>query len=312
MLDRVATEAFLETARRPDTVRQLLSFIGYDAVLEAKAKDQIPDELHGEEAIESLEKFWRQNHHAMAKAKRLGPQSVHTQKRMVTLEDYALRIREHPLVMHAHARSEWTGSWYTIQLCVIAWENLGLDETPGEAEGTLTYSSELINDINNFHQALGVREPFYSDSYTPSVRTVLRPYLDALRMAGQEVILQDPIYIGIYMSISVRLATGFFHSEMQHAITQVLGHGPAGFFAPGRHGFGEDLYASDIIEAIMTLKGVEHVCLNRFKRIGSQYPDRAAAGFIILNGTEVVRCDNDFSEPEYGYYQLTLHGGRKG
>jgi hypothetical protein len=41
MLDRVATEAFLESARRPETVRQLLNFIGYDAVAVARKKDQI-------------------------------------------------------------------------------------------------------------------------------------------------------------------------------------------------------------------------------------------------------------------------------
>ena len=56
MLDRVANEAFLETARRPETVRNLLSFIGYDAVLAAKSKDHIDDDLDGDEAIAALEK----------------------------------------------------------------------------------------------------------------------------------------------------------------------------------------------------------------------------------------------------------------
>lgn len=81
---------------------------------------------------------------------------------------------------------------------------------------------------------------------------------------------------------------------------------------PGRHGFGEDLYASDVIEALMGLDGIEHVCLNRFKRIGSQYLDRAQAGFIALDGVEVALCNNDANDPTNGYYRLNLHGGRRG
>jgi hypothetical protein len=114
------------------------------------------------------------------------------------------------------------------------------------------------------------------------------------------------------MSISIRVASNFFQSEMRHAITQALSHGPTGFFEPGLFGFGEDLYASDVIEALMKLYGIEHVCLNRFKRIGSQYPDRAEAGFISLDGLEVAVCDNEAIKPERGYYRLILHGGRKG
>jgi hypothetical protein len=72
------------------------------------------------------------------------------------------------------------------------------------------------------------------------------------------------------------------------------------------------MYTSDVIEVLMALDGIEHVCLNRFKRIGSQYPDRAEAGFISLDGLEVALCNNEASKPEMGYYRLKLHGGRKG
>ena len=37
MLDRIAGEGYLETARRPDSVRRLLGLIGYDAVKMAQA-----------------------------------------------------------------------------------------------------------------------------------------------------------------------------------------------------------------------------------------------------------------------------------
>lgn len=315
MLDRVATEAYLETARRPETVRQLLNFIGYDAVSVALQKDHIKGDLQGDAAIKALEDYWRGNPHAMDQAKAAGPRNIHTQKRMVTIDDYALRIREHPLVLHAHAWSEWSGSWFTVHLAVIAWNNIKLDPVTDPAPDdppVIKYSQELKDKMANFHQGIGVLLPNLDASPQPSVRMILRPYIDAFRMAGQEVVLEDPVYIGIYMSISVSLANNFFQSEMRHVISQALGHGPEGFFEPGQMGFGEDLYASDIIQALMALDGIEHVCLNRFKRIGGQYPDRAKDGFISLDGLEVAVCNNEADKPETGYYRLKLHGGRKG
>ena len=316
MSDRVAAEAYLETARRPETVRQLLKFIGYDAVATAREKEQITTTQTGDVAIKALEDYWRVHPHAMEQAKRAGPRDIHTQKRMVTVDDYAIRLREHPVVLHAHAWSEWSGSWITVYVAVIAWGNMKLDPDP-DVPPPIQYSEELKSRIVNFHEGLGLvpppnLKPSESLLPQPGIRMIIRPYIDAFRMAGQEVLLRDPDYIGIYMSISVRVASNFFQAEMRDVITQVLGHGPSGFFEPGRMGFGEDLYASDVIEVLMALDGIEHVCLNRFKRIGSQYPDRAEAGFIILDGLEVAVCNNDSGEPSKGYYRLELHGGRKG
>jgi hypothetical protein len=305
MADRVAAEAYLETARRPQTVRQLLDFIGYDAVAAAKKKDQIQGSLTGGAAQDALEEYWRVHAHAMEQAKLAGPRQIHTQKRMVTTKDYALRLREHPLVLHAHAWSEWSGSWFTVRLAVIAWGNNGLDDDA-------VFPDDLKKEMANFHEGVGLASPNLDVTPPPSVRMIVRPYIDAFRMAGQEVVLQDPAYVGIYMSISVRVAPNFFLSEMRHAIAQKLGHGPEGFFEPGRLAFGEDLYASDVIEALMSLDGIEQVCLNRFKRIGSQFPDRTGAGFISLDGLEVAVCNNEADEPEMGYYRLKLHGGRRG
>ncbi len=93
---------------------------------------------------------------------------------------------------------------------------------------------------------------------------------------------------------------------------QALGTGPDGFFEPGRLKFGEDLYASDIYQTLMALDGVENVCLNRFKRIGNQYPDQVSSGHIVLNNLEIAVCDNNLMKPDRGFYYLTLHGGRKG
>jgi len=316
MQDRIASERFLETARKPETVRQLLAFIGYDAVAQARAKEQIAGDLEADESVDALDRYWRDFPHAMEQAKREGPWNVHTQKRMVSTDDYAVRLCEHPLVLHAHAWREWSGSWFTIRLAVIAWATIELDQLPGSEgvdESITIYPEELCTAVTNFNEALGLKvPPDMSATPPPSIRMILRPYIDAMRMAGQEVLLENPIYIGIYISFSVSVSEHYFQSEIKHAINQILGHGPSGFFEPGRIGFGEDVYASDLVQVLMTLDGIEHVCLNRFKRIGSQYPDRTENGFISLEGLEVAVCDNESSRPSRGYYRLKLHGGQRG
>ena len=45
MADRVAAEAFLETALRPESVRRLLGLIGYDAATAAGLVDDLPDQI---------------------------------------------------------------------------------------------------------------------------------------------------------------------------------------------------------------------------------------------------------------------------
>ena len=304
MLDRVAAEAFLESARRPETVRLLLGMIGYDAVGIARERKQIPNDATGDAASRLLESYWQAHPSDMERARREGPRLVHTQKRMVTVEDYALRLLEHPLVLQAHAWEEWGGSWPVVRLAAIVWNDTDLDSA------AVQYPDDLRASITGFHARFGIPVPDLNAS--PSIRTVLRPYVDALRMAGQQVVLQGPVYIGIYLAISVKVAANYFRSEIRHAIDHVLGRGAGGYFEPGRRSFGEDLFASDIIQALMALDGVEHVCLNRFKRLGSQYPDCADSGVVRLDGLEVAVCDNDPSDLQHGFYRLKLEGGLGG
>ncbi len=304
MLDRVAHEAYLATARRPESVRRLLSMIAYDAVRLAQVRGEIDPTLEGEAARQALLRHWLNQPSAMERARAEGPRRLFTQRRMVTLDDYAERLAEHPLVRRAHAQRTWSGAWDTLQVAVILAGGIALDETDAG------YPLPLREAVDRFHGERGLCPVDWGAPPTP--RALLRPYLDAYRMAGQEVLLQDARPVGIVMALSLRVAREYYQSEVRQEVRQALGTGPGGFFEPGRLRFGEDLYASDLIETIMRLEGVEHVCLNRFKRIGRQYPDRADSGHIPLDGLEIAVCDDDPRRPERGYYRLTLHGGRRG
>ena len=383
MLDRAQAEAFLASARRPESVRRLLAMIGYDAVALAREAAKIPDatppavesddqkrtrltvfhsalqrfgadyqsiidseltpaqQLHLKDFIlnlatidtavlnsvqhfldnapqfverarhHALERYWTLYPHAMDTARSAGPRAIHTQKRMVTVKDYAELMEDHPLVMGAHGFSRWTGAWTTICVVVIMTNNILLDQplsavTVGGAEAFAI----LTDAVDDFFRHRDLEPPEWPASPTP--RTVLRPYLDAYRMAGQEVYLHDAEPVGITISLSVRVAVNYFQSEVRRAVLDALGTGLGGFFAAGRLKFGQDLHASDVIETVMALDGVQSVCLNRFKRLGKRFPDRSDDGRIQLDGLEVAVCDNDPLRPERGSLRIVMHGGQRG
>jgi hypothetical protein len=251
-----------------------------------------------------FDQYWLDNPTKMEMARHTGPRQIHTQKRMVTLADYVNRLEEHPLVLRAQSWQSWGGTWPVIHVAVIAWQQSDIDTQ------ALDYSDDIINLVYEFHQRRGLTLVDLAGS--PTIRTVLRPYLDSYRMAGQEVLLQNAVEVGISMSISIQVSRNYFKSELRRAVEQVLSSGPGGFFEPGRLRFGEDLYAGDIFQTLMAVDGVENVCLNRFKRLGQRFADQSGAGQIKLSALEVAICDNNLDDAARGYFRLKLNGGRKG
>jgi hypothetical protein len=312
-LDRSMAERFLETARRPESLRRLLLLIGYDAAALAKRLQSGPfSGLTDDQAAEPLTRddsgrfddWWLDHPEHMEQARIDGPRSIHDQHRMVTLGDFEQQLEKHPLVLRAHAWERWDGSWSTVHVAVINWRRLGLDSPCAD------YSDDIWAQTRAFHAERGLHLPEREDN--PYVRSILYPFLESYRMVGQEVVLEEAVEVGIMISLSIQVNREYFQSEIRHAVERALGTGPGGFFAPGRLRFGEDLWASDLYQLLMGLSGVDNVCLNRFKRLGDRFRDQAASGQIVLEGLEVAICDNDQARPGRGYFTLRLHGGRKG
>ncbi len=320
MADRIAAEAYLETARRPESVRRLLKFIGYDALQLARNRGVVPfaagDITDDPEAMRRFDQYWLDNPTVMDVARNTGPRTIHRQRRMVSTDDYATRLEEHPLVLRANAWSTWTGSWQTVRVALIPWggrpiDAAGNDPMPLGAK----YPPDLQAEIRDFHKARGLTWPAEEAAFwsgNPAIRTLLRPYVEAYRMIGQEVSLEDAVPVPITMSLSILVGQRYFRSEVRRAVQDVLSTRPGGFFEPGRLRFGEDLFAADIFQTIMGVEGVENVCLNRFKRVGSQYADQTARAVIELDGLEIAVCENDPRRPNRGFYRVELHGGRAG
>jgi len=310
MADRVAGEAYLDSARQPESVLRHLRLIGYDAV-NAENPDWLAEKQNDVMALIDL---WRRELQRMEAARRAGPRDVHRQKRMVSLNDYNVLLAEHPLVERAAASGEWSGAWPVLRVAVTLAEDIALDigmtRQAADSPELRQRVTELRERIEWFNKTLDLPVPLWTGDPTP--RMLLQPYLERYRLAGQEVILEDARRVGIVIFLSVRVGESYFQTEVRRAIEERLGRGPGGFFRPGRLRFGEDLHASDLIQALVALDGVDSVCLNRFKRVGRAYPDQSESGLIELRGLEIAVCDNNAAKTARGYFRITLHGGGRG
>lgn len=331
MADRVIGEAYLDTARRPASVRWLLELIGARPVEDAVdagvlpiTRSDVSNETDQDEALRVaaafLDQHWMRHPSAMAEAKAAGVRHLGDQERMVTVADHAERFEDHPLVARATAWSRWTGSWQRVHVALLTWDGTGLDDQPsvtGRLRGRL--DDEVVRAVESFHADHDlppppwVLDPDPDGDTTPgaqdtiTLRGMLQPLAERLRMVGIEVVLRDAVQVEVTIALSIEVGEAYYRSEVEAALRQVLGSAPGGLFAPGAQVFGRDLFASDVIEAAFTVDGVEDVCVNRFKRRGRRWPDRSSAGVIVLEDLEVpVLGVRDSS------LRLHLHGGRVG
>jgi hypothetical protein len=254
----------------------------------------------------------------MEQARRAGPASIHRQQRMVTEDDYRYQLLPHPLVLDVDAYTDWTGSWHSHCVAVRLVNNLLLDETLTRQK-IAGDASDIDDAFARFAAALS---RYYQDQEIPldqlppiegsSARTLLQDVIRRQRMVGQEVLLQDAQLVGIVLAVSVRIAGDYYRSEIRDAVRSALLDQTDGFFAPGQLAFGEDVVASDLVESLMVLDGIESVCINRMKRTGAMHADQSGSGRILLEGHEVAVLEDDTAEPSRGLLRIALHGGKPG
>lgn len=320
-LDRVQGERFLDTARRPESVRRLLTLIGWQvdaglmADLRAAAGAAPPPDG------ELLENYWRRDPQAMELTRREGPRRIAEQRRMVTLADHAATLAAHPLVAIAQARLVWTGAWPTILISVLLEDDLDLDGRlfdpatapplpPGATKVPNLMRAALWDEVVAYHRSLGLALPPVTAQL--SGRRILRSLVEDYRMIGTEVFLEGARAAAITVTLSVRAKPGYFRSELRQALGQIFTADQGGFFEPGRLGFGETLFASDIIEAAMQVEGVAVACLNLFRRVGKGFEDRTGDGFITCDTDEFILCLNDRRRPARGSLRIVVNGGEAG
>jgi predicted phage baseplate assembly protein len=208
--------------------------------------------------------------------RRRAPQAFLTQERAITMADYEAVTEMNTQVDQAVASLRWTGSWYTVFIAV---------EPKGGGNLTSTLQKNLTRTVETY------------------------------RLAGQDLQLEAPRYVSLQIELDVCVDPGFFQSNVQQSLLQVLGDqilpdGQKGLFYPDNFTFGQTVYLSPVYAAARSVAGVVSVTAKKFQPQGVNTSQYLAAGEIKLGPLEVARLENDPSFPNHGQLTLNLEGGK--
>jgi hypothetical protein len=223
---------------------------------------------------------------SLAQARLLGPYQLRQQNRAVVAGDYetclaaGVRVGNTTVVpVQSKARFRHTGSWTTVFVSV---------DLPG-------------------------RQPLAA---TPGLREALETLLQARKMAGLDVRVEDARYCPLHIRLQVEVGDDHFARDVRAAVERAL-VGPLAapqlpFFGPGRFRFGQAVFLSDLYAVVSAIEGVRSVAVTRFKRLGDRFADSEAQGFIPVGALEVARCDNNGAATENGVLFVRTCGGKEG
>jgi hypothetical protein len=135
--------------------------------------------------------------------------------------------------------------------------------------------------------------------------------LDAVRMAGTEVVNVTATPVGILIALTVCLYPGSDTDPARAAILASLRPGTPdapGLFAPGSFPMGTDVYLSTVVATVAALPQVDAVAVTEARRL-SERP-RTLDAVLVMGPSEVAVCDDDPNAPDRGHIVLTVEGGR--
>ncbi len=178
-------------------------------------------------------------------------------------------------VTKAAATFRWTGSWHTMFVTIERDQNLPLDA--------------------NF-------------------KTEVEQYLDAYRMAGVDLEVEDAIRVPLYIAMHVCVQPDYVATDVESVLLQIfssglLSDGSPAMFNPQRFVMGQPYYLSPLVGAAQAVDGVLSVGVDAFQREADPSEDATAAGVLIPQRLELFELANDPNYPERGYFVLTVEGG---
>ncbi len=208
--------------------------------------------------------------------RRDAPQAFLVQQRAVTADDYARMAERSARVQRAAATSRWTGSWQTV---FVTADRAGGEPVDAAFEGM--------------------------------VRRDLEPY----RMAGYDLEVDGPQYVGLDIGLHVCVAPEHFRGHVRAAVLDVVSSGvraggEIGLLHPDRFTFGQPVFLSPIVAAAQAVPGVASVTATSFRRQREAAADGLDTGVLPMGRLEIGRLDNDPNFPEHGLLTLVIGGGK--
>jgi hypothetical protein len=208
--------------------------------------------------------------------RRHAPQAFHSQRRCVTEGDYVDLVERLPGILKAQCVKSWNGSGVTATVSV-------------QRAGGLPAGDRFLSRVDAF----------------------LRPYL----VVGHELEVRPPDFVPLQIVLAVEVASGHLRNPIRDDLLRRLGDHPlpdgrVGFFHPDLFTFGQPVYLSDLIAAVMSVHGVAAVEVLEFHRWGRLQGGEIEAGRIEMDRLEIALCRNDPAHPRLGVLELRLRGGQ--
>jgi hypothetical protein len=163
--------------------------------------------------------------------------------------------------------------------------------------------------------ALGV-DPVGGEMLSSQLRAELLSFLDGVRLAGYDLEVSGATYVPIDLTIGLCVTHGFISATVEQGVllalsNGVLAGGGKGFFHPDNFSFGDNLFVSRILAAVMSVAGVESARITQLTRRHAINPDaetrrNLGQGFLAIGPGEIMRLDNDRNFPENGVLTLQV------
>ena len=192
------------------------------------------------------------------------PEAFHQQARCIVPADWEEVAGRIPGVRQAAAVLSWSGSWRTAMVHVQRVQ--GLPEDP---------------------------------RFLDEVAAALEP----CRPAGQDLRVLPPDYVPLEVVVQVRLVPGALASAVERRIRQAL-TGPGGPFAPATMRFGEPVWQSRILAAVMAVAGVAWAAVRHLAPLDALEP--GAPAVLPMGPTRIARLDDDPENPANGVIGIYL------
>ncbi|HEY2637169.1 MAG TPA: putative baseplate assembly protein, partial [Solirubrobacteraceae bacterium] len=207
-------------------------------------------------------------------------------ERAVTEADWVTAAEQLEGVSGAVATFRWTGTWLTIFVAVDPLDRADL-----------------------------VDRPDGRTQLEPTFERRVRTWLTRFRIAGHDIELRPPSFVGLELAVEVCARHGYFRTDVQGAVrdalsARVLPDGTRGFFHPDNFTFGQPVYVSRLYAAIERVTGVDSVAIRKLTRFGQPQHDELDRGVLPIGPWEIARLDGDPSFAEHGVLTVTVRGGK--
>ena len=190
-------------------------------------------------------------------------------------EDAALTL---PGIAAARAVIRWTGSWHTIFI--------GLHPRDPAALLPLRGGGFALQ---------------------PRFAATAEAALNRWRLAGKDMVVRAGSYVPIRLEIGLCLQPGHFRGAVLPAVRAAL-VGAGGLFDPATARFGQTLWLSRIVAAVVAVPGISSCIVRAFHRYWALPAGELETGRLALGTWEIPRLDADASLPENGVLILTIDG----